>query len=227
MAAAVCTSAGRWPRRRSGTSTSSCPAPTTRKDAKDQLARVRTGSHSFLSEVAMDYVQRNAERHIKQWDRPAPTIPGFTRVYSITVPRTELRLTTQDLTGVRWSADPGHGYWVRVEIILMDPAGVGTEVAWDEAHRLGMLRLKNGDRVIVVAQRCRPDQEAAQKLGAYRDMFADKSVDDLPEEGSPVVGLHGHQEDGARTLTELAMFPASRAVRVICTGRPLGPPGPT
>ncbi|MCE0764769.1 hypothetical protein LWC35_17910 [Pseudonocardia kujensis] len=182
-------------------------------------------SHSFLSEVAMQYVQRNADRHLERWERPNPAIPGFTRVYSITVPRTELRLTTQDLSDVRWSPDPGHGYWVRVEVILMDSAGAGTEAAWDDAYILGKLRLHNGERVVVVSQRFKPAPEMAQRLGAYRDMFlANESVNDMASAEFPVVGLHGHQDDGARTLIELAMSELPSAIRIICTGRPQASP---
>lgn len=195
------------------------------KTQKISLHESGNWRHSFLSEVAMGYVQRNADRHIEQWRRPTPTIPGFTRAYSITIPRTELRFTTQDLTDIRWAADPGHGYWVRIEVILMDPSGAGTTVTWDEAQILGRLQLENNHRALVLAQRFRPDKAAAQRIGAYRDLFlAGEMAEEMTRTEFPVVGLHGHQDDGARTLTELAMSTPPREVRVICTGRPQQPP---
>jgi hypothetical protein len=181
--------------------------------------------HSFLSEVAMKYVERNAERHIEQWTRPDPVVPGWVRAYSITIPRTELRYTTQDLSNVRWVPDPGHGYWVRVEVVLMDESGAGFEVAWDDAFMLGKLNLNNGGGVVIVGQRFRPEKGVAQKLAAYRDMFiADEAFEMMKDADFPVVALYGQQKDGARTLTELAMSPPPPEVRVICTSRPVHPP---
>jgi len=175
--------------------------------------------HSFLSQVAMEYVSTNAERHVDKWQRPAPLTPGWTQCYCITVPRTELRYTNVDVADVRWAGDPGHGYWITLHIVLRDPEITST-LAWDDGLLLGNLLLANGGSATVLAQRFRPKQELAQKIAKYRDFLlgSEEIQSQMRGMDAPVVGLYGASEAGVRGVTELSMGIPPPEVRVICTG---------
>lgn len=181
--------------------------------------------HSFLSQVAMNYVSTNAERHIEKWPPPKPLGGGWIRGYYITIPRTELRYGNEDVTGVRWAEDPGYGYWVNIEVVLAD-AGVDTVLTWESGILLGSLRLRNGGGATVFARRYKPDAEAARRLGAYRDLvYRQGTVADLAMMNTPVLSLFGYEPDGTRGVTEVSLGLPPAAVRIICTGEPLTLPG--
>jgi hypothetical protein len=175
--------------------------------------------HSFLSNVAMEYVSTNVERHVDKWQRPNCFMPGWTRCYCITVPRTELRHIDIDGANVRWAEDPGHGYWVNLEVVLRDP-GVTSALTWDEGILLGNLMLKNNGSVTVFARRYKPTPVDASKLARYRDFFLgnEEIRSQFEDMDTPVVGLFGYGEDGVRGVTELSMSEPPSEVRVICTG---------
>lgn len=193
---------------------------------KVSLHQTGNWQHSFLSQVAMKYVHRNSERHLEKWVRPKPITDGWTRGYCVTIPRTELRYYGSDGVGdVRWADDPGPGHWVSIEIMLAE-ANINSTLILDDAILLGSLALSSGGGVTLVARRYKPEPDAAQKLGAYREIcLRDRELSDFQKAvQGPVVGLHGHQRDGTRGVTEVAMTLPPPSVRVICTGMPMPTP---
>jgi len=129
---------------------------------------------------------------------------------------------SEEIRDVRWAEDPGPDYWVSVEIVLSDGSN-DSAITWDDAILLGSLALRYGGGVTVVARRYRPEPGAAEKLGAYREMCLRETSLSSTARG-PVIGLHGHQTDGMRGVTEIAMTLPPPDVRVICTGTPLPTP---
>ncbi|SEF27412.1 hypothetical protein SAMN05421837_103819 [Amycolatopsis pretoriensis] len=177
--------------------------------------------HSFLSNVAMQYVDTNAERHVDRWEQPRPFISGLRRGYRVSVPHTELRLKADDGNGqVRWIPDPGVGFWVNIHVVFQAPE-LAAAVAWKDSLLVGELRLHDGGKAIVVAQRVTPDPAHAVLLAQYRDMvlhnlrgqgFADTLAD-------PVALMYGCDDDGTRTVTELALTPPPVGHTPICSAR--------
>ncbi|MGV9364251.1 hypothetical protein [Amycolatopsis sp. NPDC003731] len=187
--------------------------------------------HSYLSNVAMQYFERNSDRHVDKWSLLKPFAAGWCRAYYITIPRTELReyeLSELGSAPVRWIEDPGRGYWVNVHIIFRDP-GSQIYLSVDDAVRVGELRLNNGGAVAVFANRFKPTPEQAKIVAKYRDMFLanEELRSQIGESENPVAGLYGYDKEGVRGVTELSMTAPPVGFTEICTGQydPLVAPG--
>ena len=165
--------------------------------------------HSYLSNGAMQYVDTYADRHVDRWEQPPPFVAGLRRGYRVSVPHTELRLKADDGDAqVRWIPDPGADFWVNIHVFFQAPE-FAAAVVWNEGLLVGELRLHDGGKAIVVAQRVKPEPAHAVLLAQYRDMvlqnlrdqgFADRFPD-------PVALMYGCDDDGTRTVTELALTP--------------------
>jgi hypothetical protein len=190
---------------------------------KTSLHESGAWQHSLLSQVAMQYVERNAERHLDKWERPLAFGGGWRRGYYIIVPRTELRQTSEDVDEVRFAEDPGPGYWVSIEIVLAEP-GTETTLAFEAGMVLGSLRLSDGGGVAIVAIRHRPDPAAAQFVRRAREGIleavarGEESVRSVTSMESPVFSLFGIQSDGTHGVIEVSLTLPPPEVRVICTG---------
>lgn len=122
----------------------------------------------------MQFFDKNADRHIERWRRPGSFAPGWTRAFYITIPRTELRRSGSDDSSLRWAEDPGPGYWVNLEVALVDP-GIDTTLSLDDGLYLGTLSLRNGGHIIVFARRYKPEVQSARMVAQYRNKFVANS----------------------------------------------------
>lgn len=109
---------------------------------------------------------------------------------------------------------------------MLAEANINSTLIWDDAIILGSVALSSGGGVTVVARRYKPEPDAAQRLGVYREAcLRDTKLSDFKKTvQGPVVGLHGHQSDGTRGVTEVAMTLPLPSVRVICTGMQMPTP---
>lgn len=179
--------------------------------------------HSYLSDVAMQYVERNSERHVDRWSMPTPFAGGWRRAYNVTLPRSELReyeLPESESVSIRWIEDPGRGYWVNIHIVIRDPEPQ-VYLTVDDAVRVGELRLNNGGVVVVFANRFKPTAEQAKAVARYRDMFLANEETRLRISGTenPVAGLYGYDDDGVRGVTEISMTAPPVGFTEICAGQ--------
>ncbi|WP_410662118.1 hypothetical protein [Amycolatopsis sp. lyj-84] len=176
--------------------------------------------HSFLSQVAMQYVDRNADRHVDRWTRHEPFSPGWRRAYVITIPRSELRRTdSHERDNVRWISDPGAGYWINIHILFRD-AGSDTALQLRGAALVGELSLVDGRRAVVLANAFKPQPDHARNIARDRDMILRNAEmrSQIADANHPVVGLHGHDHSGVRGTTELSLTPPPVGFTEICTG---------
>ncbi|WP_133794315.1 hypothetical protein [Actinokineospora alba] len=173
--------------------------------------------YSFLSNVAMKVGSKNSERHIERWKKPEPFAEGWIRAFFITIPRTELRLVNVEAADVRWIEDPGAGYWVSIEIVLVDP-GVLTTLSFDGVL-VGKLRLRNDGMAAVLATRHKPTKEEGLRIAGFRESFYTGPIPFQAESfTTPTVELFGSSNDGARCFTQISLTVPPAEVRTICTG---------
>jgi hypothetical protein len=178
--------------------------------------------HSYLSGVAMQYFERNSERHVDRWPMPAPFAGGWRRAYYVTIPRTELReydLLDSEAAAIRWIEDPGDGYWSNIHVLFRDPSSQVC-LTVDDVLFVGELRLNNGGAVVVFANRFKPASEQAKVVARYRDMFVanEELRTRIGEAENPVAGLYGYDDEGVRGVTELSMTVPPIGFSEICTG---------
>jgi hypothetical protein len=166
----------------------------------------------------MQYVSRNSERHLDKWKRPQPFADDWYRVYQVVVPRTELRFSTQNLDGVRFAPDPGPAYWTAVELVMAGP-NQQAQLMFEEGFSLGRISLIGSNGLAVMAHRFKPKPEQARTVAEFRDhALRNESIRSMIAElENPLLGLHGVADDGARSVTEVALSVPPAEVRSICT----------
>ncbi len=176
--------------------------------------------YSIHDHVAMQYVSRNADRHMVKWNRPKEFAPGWTRVFYITVPRTEMRYYDVD-SSVRLAPDPGGQSWVTIEVLFAE-ADNNVQLNWqDGAFVLGRIQLADGSGLLAVARPQRPDAGAASHMRAVREGALQAANEERASEGASVIdgsaaAIFLEQEDGTLGVIELAFSEQPSEHRVIC-----------
>lgn len=181
---------------------------------------------SLTQDFAMQYVERNRDRHLAKWTRPKEFAKGWVRAFYITVPRTELR-DHDGYEDVRSAPDPEHDYWVTIDVWF---TGSGTDVQVkypDGAFVLGRLQLFGGGEVLVVARPQAPDASAAAHIrhtreGILRAIGEGKIPGGGPGPGgSTLAAIFLEAADGTPGFIEMAFTEQPTAVRRICLSNDL------
>jgi len=126
-----------------------------------------------------------------------------------------------------FAQNPGHGFWVRVEIILV-ATGTSGQVDFGEMFFIGRMKLVDEGEVLVVATRGRPTQREAENLALAREQGLVRFLQEVPpeERSEPeylTMGLGGVLRNGGRFTTDLAVVPPPPGEAVICTGAAADP----
>lgn len=171
--------------------------------------RPNTGQwqHAFNSiEKAQAFLTEPQYKYVERWTRPSEFVPGWTRMYVIMVPFTELRRYTNEERGeVVFVPPPPPGYVIHFDVLSV-AAGSTTVLRVENPILIASMMLPDRGKIKVSARPVRPPSEWWRWLDNERE----KAILDLrrdPEalkQENLVVGRFGYQEDGTRCMVELA-----------------------
>jgi hypothetical protein len=193
--------------------------------------------HSFVSdEKARPFLPAGASRHVDRWTRPPEFGPGWTRMYVVMVPGTELRRYKHREPGdVVFVPPPRPYHAVYFEVVSVAP-GATTRLVVNNMILVASMALADGSEVKVFAHEVRLQSDFWRKLADYREEVVE-AIRQNPRAlavENPMALLHGSQEDGTRFTLDLAIRPPTPGQAPICVtpprvvreqGRTTGTPG--
>lgn len=178
---------------------------------------------SMAWDTARHFVQRNSDRHMYKWSRPAPFAPGLTRGFYITVPRTEMRDDGVLPEDVRKAPDPGSNYWVSIDLLFAD-GRTPVNLSYPRGcFELGTLKFYDDSELRLVARPQPPDANAGAHIREARESILAGIEDNTlpgpgPGPGGTTRGLFFLPDaSGTPGVIELAYTPMPREVLRICT----------
>jgi hypothetical protein len=148
----------------------------------------------------------------EKWDRPPPAPDGFTKVFYIMVPGSELRVPAERLKdgSVEWVDPPPPGLWVQMTMWFR-PTARGPRWILDPnmgyQRVVGELPLPSGETFSVLAAHWPVDPQADATLEAAKRAQVARMGVRLSSHSDPRGVLYRRDDDGTRYFVEFALPP--------------------